>query len=476
MAGLFATLDLARRSMAAQMAGVQVAGQNLANVNTPGYSRQRVNLAAALDTPTAGGFIGNGVSAQDVQRITDALLNARIQTQGGVQSYWTAQQSALTDAQTALNEFLTGTGSTDASGSTAVGANTNASFSARLDDFFKAAQTLTAQGGNTEGNRQAFVTAAQSLAGAFNDVSSRLATTRTDINTMVANDTDAANQLLVNIAELNQQIGGAQADGGAPNTLLDQRDVALQNLAKLVNFTTSTGTGGAVNIIVGGQSLVSGATVADTLQAFDAGGGQMLLRTATGGVTVTPTSGSIAGEIAARDTTLATMQSNMDTLATTFITQVNAVHATGFTRAGTTGTNFFTGTSAATMAVNSALAANSALLQISGSATSPADTAVASALAGLQHTAQGTLGGQIFSQQYSQTVGTLGHALKNASDEVESQSNVSALLTAQRNAVSGVSTDEEMTSLLAFQRAYTASAELLKTIDQMIQTTLGLKQ
>jgi flagellar hook-associated protein 1 FlgK len=163
-------------------------------------------------------------------------------------------------------------------------------------------------------------------------------------------------------------------------------------------------------------------------------------------------------------------------LAATFVTQVNAVHATGFTVSGTTGNNFFSGTNAATITVNSAIAANSSLVQISGSATAAGDVSVARSLAQLQNATQAALGGQTFSQQYSQTVGSLGRALKTANDEVDNQSTVSAMLSAQRNAVSGVSTDEEMTTLLAFQRAYTASAELLKTIDQIIQTTLSLKQ
>ena len=475
MLGLFGTLDLARRSMAAQMAGVEIAGQNLANVNTRGYSRQRVNLEASPDLSATNGFAGTGVSAASIQRITDDLLNGRIQAQNGVQSYWTAQQSALTDAQTSLNEFLNSTGSTDASTSTATATGAKASLSAQLSDFFKAASTLTQSSGNTGANRDQLVRSAQSLAQTFNQLSSRLATTRSDINTMVTNDTTAANKLLTQIAELNHQIGDAQNGGGSPNTLLDARDAALQNLGSLVNFTASTGANGGVNISVGGQTLVDGQTVADTLQAYDAGGGQFLLRTTTGAVPVTTTSGSIAGEISARDTTLAAVKSNVDTLAAAFITQVNAVHATGFTATGTTGNNFFTGTDAATISVNAPIAANSALVQISGLATAPADISVAGNIGKLAYAMQAALGGQTFSQQYSQIVGNLGGALKTANDEVDGQSSVSAMLSAQRNAVSGVSTDEEMTNLLAFQRAYTASAEVLKTVDAMIQTTLGLK-
>ena len=474
MIGLFGALDLARRSMAAQMAGVETAGQNLANMHTPGYSRQRVNLQTGVAIASGIGPQGTGVQAVSIQRIVDDLLNGRIQTQGGVQNYWTAQQSALQNAQAGLNEFLNNTGSTDASTSTATATDANASLSARLTGFFSAAQTLTTA--NTPANRQLLANAAQSLSTTFNDVSSQLASARTSINTSITNDTDAANKLLVNIADLNRQISSAEASGGAANDLRDRRDQHLESLAKLVNFTASSGVNGAVNVTVGGQTLVSGQTVADTLQTYDAGGGQILIRTATGATPVTPTSGSIAGAISARDTTLAAVQTKVDLLAGTFITQVNALHATGFNANGTSGNSFFTGTNAATMAVNAALLADPSLIQTSGSATATADNSVALAIAQLADSSQAALGNQTFSHAYSAIVGGLGSAVKTANDAVDSQSAVTAFLSAQRNAVSGVSTDEEMTTLLGFQRAYTASAEVLKTVDQMIQTTLTLKQ
>ena len=452
--------------MAAQMVGVETAGHNLANVNTPNYSRQRVELTTDSSS---------GVQALSVQRVVDDLLNGRLQSQSGVQGYWEAQQSSLQNAETGLNEFLNSTGSTDASSSTATATDANASLSAKLLKFFGATQTLANPGGNTLGNRNLLVNAAQTLASTFNQVSSQLAAARATADSMLAADSSAANKLLANIADLNGQISDAEFSGGMANDLRDQRDQALQNLGKLANFTTSTSANGAINVAIGGQTLVSGTTVQDTLQTYDAGGGQMLLRTATGAPPLTVSSGRLGGEITARDTTIAAVQAGVDLLAGTFIAQVNAVHATGFTINGTTGNALFTGTTAATMAVNGALVANSDLLQISKSATAAADSSVASALGQLNDSVQSALGSQTFSKAYSKIVSNLGSDLKTANDQADSQSAVTAMLSAQRNSVSGVSTDEEMTTLLAFQRAYTASAELLKTVDQMIQTTLAMK-
>ena len=460
--------------MAAQMVGVSTAGNNLANVNPPGYSRQRVNLETSAPLTGASGQVSNGVDATSVQRIVDDLLNGRIQTQNGVQAYWTAQQTVLQNAETGMNESLSGTGSTDTSNNTATATNANASLSAQLSNFFSAAQAITQPGGNTATNRDLLVKAAQSVAASFNNASAQLASARTSVNTMLGNDVSTANTLLTNIANLNQQITDAEAGGGTANDLRDQRDQALQNLGQVVNFTTSTSANGEVNVTVGGQTLVSGQNVQDTLQTYDAGGGQLLLRTTTSAAPVTVTSGSIAGEITARDTTLASTQSGVDALAASFIAQVNAVQATGFTVNGTTGNNFFTGTDAGTIAVNPALANNSELVQISGSATAAGDSSVAQALGQLANATQSALGNQTFSQAYAQVVGNLGSDLQTANNQVASQATVSSMLSAQQKSVSGVSTDEEMTSLLSYQQAYNASAEVLKTINAMLTTTIGM--
>ena len=151
---------------------------------------------------------------------------------------------------------------------------------------------------------------------------------------------DSANTLLASIATLNKQISTAEFSGGTANDLRDEREQDLENLAQLTNITTSTETNGSVDVSIGGQALVTGYKVADTLQTYDAGGGQMLVQTATGGVPLTLTGGSIQGTIDARDGALATLQGSINTLASTLITQVNTIHTAGYSATGTTGRKF----------------------------------------------------------------------------------------------------------------------------------------
>src|SRR6202012_1321606 len=110
MLGLFGTLNMAARSMQNQMAGVEVSGQNLANANTTGYSRQTVEIQTSPDVTTTVGPEGDGSQLVAIQQAVNTLLNSQIQNQQSTGGYWSSQQSALQNMETSLDEFLTGTG------------------------------------------------------------------------------------------------------------------------------------------------------------------------------------------------------------------------------------------------------------------------------------------------------------------------------------------------------------------------------
>ena len=472
MLGLFGSLNMASRSLQTQMTGVEVAGQNLANINTTGYSRQRVQIATSTDLSTGIGQQGTGATAVAIQQVVSSLLNNQIQGQQSVSSYWSAQQSALQSAQTDLNEFLDGTGSTDST-SASSGSTSSSGLSGQLSGLFSAFSSLATSPTSLTA-RQAVVNQAQNLASTFNQISSQLTQMQSSLNASVSSDVSSANEQLSNIAGLNQQISFAEFGGGNANDLLDEREQALENLSQLTDITTSTETGGAVDVSIGGQTLVSGGQVLDTLQTYDAGSGNLLVQTTTSGTNLTLAGGSIQGTIDARDGTLATLQNNVNTLASHLITQVNTVHGGGYSLTGSTGADFFSGTDAATITVNAALVNNPSLVQASGDATATGDNSVALSLAQLDNTTQSGLNGESFSGYYTQTVGHLGNALSTANTQVTDQTSVSTMLATQRSSVSGVSVDEEMTNLMGFQRAYEASAQLVTTINTLMGDTLGM--
>jgi flagellar hook-associated protein 1 FlgK len=471
MPGLIDSLNIAASGLNAQQQAIEVAGQNLANVNNPAYSRQVVVEQAATPVQTSVGQEGDGVQVVSIQQIRDAMLDDQIQAENSTTSFLQTQQNALQTAQSDIGEQLQSTSSSDTSVGSTGGLDSD------LSGLFNDFQALSTDPSSTA-NRQAVISQAQQLAAQFNQVDQSLSGLQAQLNQSVQTDVGSANQLLSQIAGLNQQIAVAQgAPGGTANDLVDLREEDLENLANLVNFQPVASSGGSVNVVVDGQLLVSGSTVEDTLQAYDAGGGNMLVSTANApGTPLTLTGGSIQGAIDTRDGSLASLQGGLNQLASQLITQVNAVYSTGYDLNGNTGANFFTGTDASDIGVNAALANDPSALQAAGVAGASGDNQVAAALAQLGNAPQSALGNQTFSASYNATITDLGSALSNANSSLSDQQAVQNMLSQQRTSVSGVSLDEEMTNIMTYQQAYEASAELVNTINTMMGDIDLMKQ
>jgi flagellar hook-associated protein 1 FlgK len=158
------------------------------------------------------------------------------------------------------------------------------------------------------------------------------------------------------------------------------------------------------------------------------------------------------------------------------ITQVNSIYSAGYDLQGNTGANFFTGTNAGTIAVNASLVGNPSALQASGVAGQPGNNQIALALAQLANATQTALGNQTFSQSYTGTITGLGSSLATANSQLNDQQLVQSMMKNQRNSVSGVNMDEEMTNLQTYEKAYQGSAELVTSVDQMLTSILAMKQ
>lgn len=474
MPGLFGTLELGQRSLQVQQQGVAVTGNNLANVNQPGYARQRLQVEASPPVTIAHISLGTGVQVVGVQQLRSAILDQQMQAELSVHSSLDAQQQVLQNVQAYLGQTLAGQAASSAGTSGAQNSGGPNALAGDLTALFSAFQGVATQPASLDA-RQNLVLQAQDLARGFNQIDQRFTKLRSDLNQSLQADVDSANLVLARIAQLNIQI--TQTEAGAPgsaNDLRDSRQQQLEELAKLVKLDTHEDANGAVEISIAGTTLVSGQQVADRLEAYDPGNGNYGVRTKIGTAPLAITGGSLHGIMDARDTTLADLQRKLDTLANTLITQVNAVHTPGFGLNGTTGAVFFTGTSAGTIAVNQRLADDPSLVQASSINGAGGDNKIALALANLATTGQAALGNQTFSQSYTQAVAAMGQSLATVNSQLDDQQKVENLLTQQRDAVSGVSMDEEMTNLMKYQKAYEASAHLVSIVNQMLDTVLNM--
>jgi flagellar hook-associated protein 1 FlgK len=323
--------------------------------------------------------------------------------------------------------------------------------------------------------RQNVLMKAAHLAGQFNQIDQRFNKLSESLNETIDSDVRSANALLSNIAKLNERIRTSEATSHGPaNDLRDVRQQKIEELAKLAKIEVANDPDGTVAISVAGTEMVSGDQVTETLQTFDPGDGKVLVRGAASGATLTLMGGRIQGTIEVRDGAMADLQNQVNGVASLLISEVNAAHANGFSLTGSTGAPFFEGTNASDIRVNRALSDNPASLQASGDPIAVGDNRAILALAQLAEKTHASLGGQTFAQGYGQAVSGLGHALSGVNTQLSDQDVVDKMFQQQRDSISGVSLDEEMTDLTKFQKAFAASARLINTVDGMIETIVSL--
>jgi flagellar hook-associated protein 1 FlgK len=474
MVGLFGILDLAKRSLQTQRQGVEVAGHNLANVNNPAYARQRLSIQTSLPVASEFGPQGTGANAVGVVRLRSDILDDQIQSEVSVRGSLDAQQSALQYAQANLGQQIDRLASGSEGAAAAAGVGGTHSLADGLGDLFNAFQSLSTNSTSTA-ERQTLLTKAANFTSQLNQLDQRLGKLTGSLDESIKADVGGANELLGSIAKLNEQIRNSEAVSGGPaNDLRDIRQQKIEALAKLGKIDVTNTADGTVSISVAGTEMVAGDHVAETLQAYDAGEGKILVRGTTSGTALSLTGGRIQGTIDARDGAVGQLRTEVNTLASTLIGEVNTVHASGFSSTGSTGETFFTGTNASDIWVNSKLVDNPALLQASADATAAGDNRTALALAQLATKKHPSLDGQTFSEKYSQSVGDLGQALSSVNTQLFDQQAVEKMFQQQRDSLSGVSLDEEMADLTKFQKAFAASARLLTTVDGMLETIVNL--
>ena len=256
---------------------------------------------------------------------------------------------------------------------------------------------------------------------------------------------------------------------------MDLREQDFENLSKLANIQTASNSDGTVSVSIGGQQLVTGNKLTDTLATYDPGNGNLLVQTATSATPLALSGGSIRGIIDARDGALATLRGGLDTMASSLITQVNGIYKSGYDLNGNKGADFFTGSDAATIGVNPAVANDPSQIQAAGTANAAGDNSIALQLAQLGQQTIAALNHQTFSGAYAQDVQNFGNALANANNQVGNYNSVNTMLLNQRDSVSGVSLEEETTNLITYQKAYEASAKIISTVNEMLQTVIAMK-
>jgi flagellar hook-associated protein 1 FlgK len=473
MSGLYTTLNSAVMALSAHSRAIEIAGKNLANVNNPEYARQRVLYGDRGTVVTPEGAQSLGLDVLAIQQLRDRLLDRQLMREIGLGGLAETEMQSYQRAQAALGQNINGSASIAASGSAASGG-----LSAALDDFFNAFQDLASRPTDS-GARQTLLQKAAILTDRFQQTDNRLAQVQSDLNVQVATGVGEVARLLDTIADLNKQIGRFEVNvPGSAVDLRDQRQARLEELAKLLPIEVRDTGDGQLQVV-----------------AKDTGGADVLLldrQTVTGPVTFDGTnffggspatvlgltSGSLFGAVKARDGAVQSLRDNLDTLARQIVTSVNGAYNPG----NVAGEDFFdsAGTSAATITLRAGI--NAAALR-TGTTGNAGDNSIALAVSGLATRKFSMAGGDLFDgtlgQFYSRGVSELAQALSSAQARASDQSGIAQLVRNQRDAISGVSLDEEMADLVRFQRAFQASSRVFSVVDQLLEevvTSLGRRR
>lgn len=458
--GIYSTLNIGRDAILTQQRAIEVTGHNIANVNTPGYSRQRLVLTPKDPIPTWAGQMGTGVQGIEVERIVDYYLGDQINSSAQDLARWEAQRDTLERVEVVLDE-TTGYGLNDA-----------------MSEFWNAWQDLASNpSGNTQ--RSLLVGVSENLSNTFNRIYSGLEEIRNDIDSSMSDAVTEINSLATQIADLNDNIELVEASGQNPNDYRDERDQLLKELSELIDFTSSEASNGVVTVTLGdGNNLVSSAGASSLVaNDTDADGFLDISWSSAPGVAINSSisGGKLKGWLEVRDVIVPDYQSRLETLATTLRDQVNTEHIAGYGLDGTQN-NFFdpTGTLAAgTFSVNPTISTDVSKIA-AGDTSASGDNKTAIRIAGLQNNLTMSASTATFDDYYNSLVSDVGMKVNDADNNYEYQSSMSEQLDNYRESISGVSLDEEMVNLIKFQHAYNAAAKLITTVDELMDALMRI--
>jgi flagellar hook-associated protein 1 FlgK len=503
---IFDTLGIGRSGLLAHQRAIQVTSNNIANVNTPGYTRQRPVFHALNPSYLPDGFpISGGVQIAEVERVFDAAIDEQLQQERSAHGFDTGREEALARIEGIFSE-LDGTG-----------------INAALSDFFNAFSDLSTAPDESAA-RQRVVESARSLVSLIRDADRRLSDMQTEANEEIRQTTREITDIASRIAELNRSIFAkeGQGDGPAASGLRDQRSLLLHELGERIDFTSFERDGQLSIFVGGGFMLVDGesagglsaqpsATDPTKLDVF-----QQLLGQANGPITSRISSGSLAAAIDSRDSTVPGYRADLDAFAFSLAQRVNALHypdpapalpAGAFGLVDDQLRRFFVDSTQPVVAEGadfaqvsgaaSAIAIQADILSDArhvaagteslgaGLGAAPGDGRNAAAIAELATSSasvyrlgdavgaptgpSATLGGY-----YDGVAGRLGAELQSTRLALQQEDLIISELEDRRGAISGVSIDEEVANLVRFERAYQASARVISTADELLARLLEI--
>jgi flagellar hook-associated protein 1 len=449
----------------AQSQSLNVVGENISNVNTPGYSRKRIELKDTIHTSQ------EDINVLETRRIRDQFIDKHIRTEnqslGNLemksQQYSQIESVFLEPSENGINNML-------------------GQFWNSWEDLASNPEDLT--------SRNMVIQQGRSLAQNFNRIDSQLKDIRETVNGYIDDRIEQVNQKASQVAYLNNQIKFIEATGGEASGLRDSRDLLTDELSKQVNLTSIERENGTVALFIGGRAIVEDEKFTAIKTKHQSIDGMVVttMKWSDDLSNVDINDGEIAGLVEIRDKVIPGLNDKIDQIAQTLINSVNKLHAIGYGLDGTSQRSFFMGTNAGNIKVNDD--ANTGIIdrpeRISASSNGQiGDNSIALQLARLSDIKVTADGSEVpssvnnpdainITQFYNDTVNTLGSDTQLALTMTESAKMLVTDLETRREGISGVSLDEESAELIKLQRAYESAAKYMSVIDEMMKTLMEI--
>jgi flagellar hook-associated protein 1 FlgK len=478
--GLF---SIARSALLTHQVALQTISQNVANAETPGYSRQEAVLVPNTPNRMPYGVMGTGVRVATVIRKRDILLDDAFRSANTLSGDAGMRRDLLRQVESVFGE------------------PSDAGMANAMDQFWNAWSDLSAQPSSLAA-RAVVQQRGRQLSKLFNDYDTQLTTLRSGNLERLDSTVSRINALASQVAELNVRVVASESDGKTANDLRDMRDLKLDELSKIAGTRVINQADGSVSVLIGNSTLVEGDTstrvsvqmeTPTPLPTTPLTDVPVRLRLGDSPDRLAPLAGELSAMVDVLNKEIPAYRGRLDAMASQLVQAVNTVHTGGYTFSGSTvpGTaagNFFdAGTvanpvRAATINLASAVAADPSAIAASGNANGPTDNSVAQGIAALRIAANtvtwtapnGATETGSFLEFYRGLVTRLGIQTSSATDNASVAENLVEQADMRRQSVSGVSTDEELVNMLRVQQSYQAATKLITAADEMLQSLLSM--
>jgi len=459
MGGLFSGLELGKRALTTHQLWLNTIGHNIANVDTPGYSRQTVTITTTTPDEHYAGLVGTGVKATSIRNIRDLFLTQQYRNENKSLGQWTAKEKTLTQIE---NTFLE---------------PNEGSLSDLIEQFWTSWMDLESDPESIAA-RTSLKENTILMTTSFNQLYSQLIDQRKSVETDIEALIQQVNVISDEIAELNQDIYRAELGGDHANDMRDRRDYLIDQLSQYIDVNTSEQDNGAVIVYIGALTLIDEqeANHLGTKERRATSAGNVLVSDIVWeGTTkvIKNLDGELKGLFDTRDEVIPSYMEELDELARILIAEVNALHSTGYDLNGDTGIDFFDETYLSAENITLSQEILNDVSRIAASISGAiGDNANALAIADLRNSLLMNDGTATLDEFYNTIVGRIGSETSKATQIKENQTLLVEQLENSRQSVQGVSLDEEMTQMIKYQHAYDAAARVITTIDEALSTVI----